>query len=163
MAALSRRRIYRSHATLDRLVQHLKRSGQRVVLTNGCFDLLHVGHIALLERAKRLGDVLVVAVNSDRSVKRLKGPQRPIVPEGERARVLAALACVDAVTLFDEDTPARLIARLCPDVLVKGADWAAGQIIGEKAVRRAGGRVVRIPLVRGRSTSDLIARIRRLH
>ena len=154
--------IQRSHASLARLMSRLKRAGKRIVFTNGCYDLLHVGHVALLERAKRLGDVLVVAINSDRSVKRLKGPRRPIVPEGERARVLAALSSVDLVTIFDEPTPARLIALLKPDVLVKGADWASGRIVGEDVVRRNGGRVVRVPLVAGSSTTKLIERIRRL-
>ncbi len=155
-------RIQRSHASLARCIQRLKRSGKRVVFTNGCYDLLHVGHVTLLKRAKRLGDVLVVAINSDRSVQQLKGPHRPLVPEQERAQVLAALASVDLVTVFDEPTPARLITLLKPDVLVKGADWAAGRIVGEDVVRRHGGRVVRVPLVGGRSTSGLIQRLKQL-
>ncbi len=155
-------RIQRSHRSLARLIQRLKQSHKRIVFTNGCYDLLHVGHVILLERAKRLGDVLVVGLNSDRSIQGLKGPGRPITPEGERARILAALASVDFVTLFDDPTPFRLIALLKPDVLVKGADWAAGQIVGEALVRQWGGRVVRLPLVAGHSTTKLIRRIRRL-
>ncbi len=144
------------------MARHWKQQGKRIVFTNGCFDLLHVGHASLLERAKRLGDVLVVAINSDRSVKRLKGPRRPIVPEADRARMLAALSSVDVVTIFDAPTPYNLITLLKPHVLVKGADWATGKIVGEDVVSRYGGRVVRVPLVSGRSTSQLMARIQRL-
>lgn len=126
-----------------------------MVFTNGCFDLLHIGHLTIFERAKRLGDLLVVGVNSDRSVRALKGPSRPLVPERERARLIAALACVDYVTIFNEDTPVALIKTLKPDVLVKGADWKASEIVGREFVTR----VARIPLVRGRSTSELIERI----
>lgn len=147
---------------LIKRVQRWKRQGKRVVFTNGCFDLVHVGHVTLLERAKRLGDRLIVAVNSDRSVRRLKGSGRPILPQRERARLIAALGCVDAVTVFDAPTPETLVARLAPHVLVKGADWAMGQMIGEEVVRRHGGRVVRLPLVRGRSTTALIQRIKQL-
>lgn len=154
--------VHRSHRSLARLIAQLKRHGRRIVFTNGCFDLLHVGHVTLLERAKRLGDILVVGINSDRSLRRLKGPRRPIVPAQERARVLAALSSVDVVTIFDEPTPYRLIALLKPDVLVKGADWVTGRIVGEDLVRRQGGRVARIPLVGGCSTTRLIRRIQRL-
>jgi rfaE bifunctional protein nucleotidyltransferase chain/domain len=153
-----------SPAALARTLAGLRRRGLRVVFTNGCFDLLHVGHVAVLERARRLGDALVVGLNSDRSVRGLaKGPGRPIVAQRERARMLAALACVDYVTIFDAPTPARLIAALRPDVLVKGADWSATQIVGAEAVRRAGGRVVRVPLVKGFSTTALIRRIAAAH
>jgi D-beta-D-heptose 7-phosphate kinase/D-beta-D-heptose 1-phosphate adenosyltransferase len=132
-----------------------------VVFANGCFDLLHPGHVLLLERAKRLGDALVVAVNSDRSVKALKGPARPVLPQRARATLVAALASVDYVTIFDAPTPAALIERLRPDVLVKGADWTRGTIVGADVVRRSGGRIVRLPVVNGYSTTQLITRIRR--
>lgn len=134
-----------------------------VVFTNGVFDLLHAGHVALLETARAEGAALVVGVNSDASVGRLAkgGANRPIVPGTDRARVLAALACVDCVVLFDEDTPLALIERLRPDVLVKGADYTRAAIVGADQVEGWGGRVVRVPLVTGRSTTDLIARMRR--
>ena len=148
-------------AALARIVRHSSARGHRVVFTNGCFDLLHAGHVKLLERAKRLGDVLIVGINSDRSMRGLKGPGRPIVPQADRALVLAALASVDYVTVFNEPTPLRLIARLRPHVLVKGADWGATKIVGRDLVRRRGGRIVRVPLLARRSTSDLIARIKR--
>ena len=133
-----------------------------VVFTNGVFDLLHVGHVTLLEAARREGDTLAVGVNSDASVRRLaKGTDRPVVPERERARLLAALACVDCVVLFDEDTPLALIERLRPDVLVKGADYARDAIVGADQVEGWGGRVVRVPLVSGYSTTQLVERLRR--
>ena len=133
-----------------------------VVFTNGVFDLLHVGHITLLEAAREEGGALVVGVNSDASVRRLaKGADRPWVPESDRARLLAALGCVDCVVVFSEDTPLALIERLRPDVLVKGADYARDAIVGADAVEGWGGRVVRVPLVAGHSTTDLIARLRR--
>jgi D-beta-D-heptose 7-phosphate kinase/D-beta-D-heptose 1-phosphate adenosyltransferase len=125
------------------------------------FDLLHYGHVDYLQKARRLGDALFVGVNSDRSVRRLKGPGRPLVPLHDRLHVLAALECVDAVTSFDDDTPERLIRRLGPDVLVKGADYRQDQIVGAADVRARGGRVVRVRLSVGRSTSRLIARIKR--
>jgi D-beta-D-heptose 7-phosphate kinase/D-beta-D-heptose 1-phosphate adenosyltransferase len=149
-----------SLAALSRAVRRAKARGATVVFTNGCFDLLHAGHVALLERAKRHGDLLVVGLNSDRSVRALKGRGRPLVPQRDRARLLAALASVDYVVIFNALTPARVIARLLPDVLIKGADWRAGTIVGTEAVRRAGGRVIRLPLVKGHSTSQLIARLR---
>lgn len=148
---------------LTTVVRRLQRQGHRVVFTNGCFDILHPGHVRLLERAKRLGDALIVAINSDRSVKALKGPRRPLLPQGARAIVVAALASVDYVTIFDESTPASLIEKLCPDVLVKGADWKRAAIVGTDVVRRRGGRVVRIPLVNGYSTTRLVARIFQQH
>ncbi len=135
-----------------------KQAGWRVVFTNGCFDLLHAAHVRLLEQARALGEALVVGINSDRSVRELKGENRPLVPEAERAEVLAALAVVDAVTIFDEATPRELIAALLPDVLVKGGDWGAN-IVGKEEVTAAGGRVVSLPYERGYSTSELIERI----
>jgi D-beta-D-heptose 7-phosphate kinase/D-beta-D-heptose 1-phosphate adenosyltransferase len=136
-------------------------AGRRVVFTNGCFDLLHPGHVALLERARAEGDFLVVGLNSDRSVREIKGEGRPVVPEAERAEVLEGLECVDRVVIYDETTPADLIAALVPDVLVKGADWAKDAIVGREVVEAAGGRVVRVELLQGRSTSALLGRIRR--
>ena len=138
-----------------------KDNGKRVVFTNGCFDLLHVGHVRLLEQARAEGDVLVVGLNSDASVQRLKGAGRPLVPQSDRAEVLAALACVDAVTTFDEDTPRELIAALRPDVLVKGGDWAADKIVGREEVEANGGKVVVVTYVEGYSTTALIERLRR--
>ena len=136
-----------------------KDNRRRVVFTNGCFDLLHPGHIRLLEQARALGDVLVVGLNSDRSLHQLKGPGRPLVPERERAEVMAALEAVDAVTVFEEPTPRELVAALVPDILVKGGDWGENEIVGRAEVEAAGGRVVRIPLLEGYSTSQLIAKI----
>jgi len=144
---------------LDRAVEavaELKRQGKRVVFTNGCFDLLHPGHTRYLAEARKLGDALLVAVNSDRSVRALKGPGRPILPQHERAEILAALGCVDYVTIFDDLTPRSVIARMLPQVLVKGADWGPGEIVGREEVEAAGGRVVSIPVVPGFSTSALI-------
>ena len=133
-----------------------------MVFTNGVFDLLHTGHITLLEAARAEGDALIVGVNRDASVRRLgKGPDRPIVPEMERARVIAALAAVDCVVLFDEDTPLELIRRLRPDVLVKGADYAPEAIVGAQDVEGWGGRVVRVPLVKDKSTTSLLQQLRR--
>ncbi len=136
-----------------------RRTGMRVVFTNGCFDLLHPGHVRYLRAARRLGDVLVVAVNSDESVRRLKGPSRPLVPEADRCEVLAALEMVDYVIVFDEDTPAALIAALVPDVLVKGGDWAPDRIVGAEVVRAHGGVVRSLPFARGYSTTALVERI----
>ena len=137
----------------------LKASGKTTVFTNGCFDILHPGHARYLYEAKGLGDYLIVAVNSDRSVRALKGPDRPIFLENERAEMVAALGCVDAVTIFDEDDPLRVIEDLIPNVLVKGGDWAEDQIIGAPVVKQAGGKVKRIPFVPGYSTTDIIQKI----
>lgn len=144
----------------ETLAERFRSRRQTVVFTNGVFDLLHPGHVRYLIGARRLGDALIVGLNSDRSVRAIKGPERPILPEAERAEILAALACVDAVVVFDEDTPYAIIARLQPDVLVKGADWAAGHIVGRDIVEARGGRVVRIPLAEGYSTTAILARIR---
>jgi rfaE bifunctional protein nucleotidyltransferase chain/domain len=149
--------------TLDEAILRFgpgKRNGRRVVFTNGCFDLLHPGHIGSLEQARALGDVLIVGLNSDGSVRQLKGAGRPVLPERERAEILAALECVDAVVIFDELTPREVIARLLPDVLVKGGDWASDQIVGREEVEAAGGRVVSIPVVAGYSTTEILRKIR---
>lgn len=135
------------------------RPGRTVVFTNGCFDLLHAGHADLLARAKALGDLLVVGLNDDASVARLKGPSRPVTPETQRAYVLASLACVDYVSLFAEDTPLELILAVKPDVLVKGGDWPVASIVGGEAVVARGGKVVSLPLVPGLSTTAVIERI----
>ena len=151
-------------ATLLELVRERaawRSAGRRVVLTNGCFDLLHAGHVALLEAARREGDVLVVAINSDASVRRLKGDGRPLVPEPERAEALRALEAVDRVVAYEEDTPLEVVKALLPDVLVKGADWAEDRVVGRAEVESAGGKVVRVRLVPGRSTTTLVERIRR--
>jgi len=139
-----------------------KRGSQRVVFTNGCFDLLHPGHIRTLEEARALGDVLVVGLNRDASVREAKGDSRPVVVEDERAELLAALEAVDLVVLFGEPTPRELIGQLLPDVLVKGADWGSTEIVGREEVERAGGRVVSIPLEPGYSTTSILEKIRKL-
>ncbi len=144
---------------LTRRLNALRRQGKRIVFTNGCFDLLHPGHVRYLRAAKRFGDALVVALNSDASVRRLKGPARPLVRQRDRCEVIAALEMVDYVTLFDEDTPRRLIARLHPDVLVKGGDWTPSRIVGADIVRAYGGTVRSLPFARGYSTSALVERI----
>lgn len=137
-----------------------KRNGRRIVFTNGCFDLLHPGHIGSLEQARALGDALLVGLNSDASVRQLKGAGRPVLPERERAEILAALECVDGVVIFDDLTPREVIARLLPDVLVKGGDWPGDQIVGREEVEAAGGRVVSIPVVPGYSTTAILRKIR---
>lgn len=144
------------------LADHLRHEGKVVVLTNGVFDLLHPGHVRYLQAARREGDALIVAVNSDRSVRAIKGPSRPITPENERAEVLAALLCVDMAVVFDEDDPRQIISRLQPDVLVKGADWALADIIGRATVEARGGRVVRVPLADAYSTSAIIRKMQGL-
>ena len=153
--------------TQEELILHVaerKRNGERVVFTNGCFDLLHPGHVRLLEWARECGDALVVGHNSDVSVKAIKGVGRPIIPQSERAEVLAALACVDYVTLFDEPTPQEIIARVLPDVLVKGPPWREEEVVGRGEVLAAGGRVELFPAVEGAaySTTEIIKRMRNL-
>lgn len=152
--------------TLNKLTERLKtlRSrGKKVVFTNGCFDIIHAGHVRYLKKARSLGDILVVGLNSDTSIKGLKGESRPIVPQRERAEVLSALEAVDFIVLFSQPTPVRLIDAISPDVLAKGADWAASNIAGADIVRKRGGRVARISLVKGRSTTNIIKRILELH
>lgn len=137
-----------------------KRNGRKVVFTNGCFDLLHPGHIRGFEMARQLGDALIVGLNSDLSVRQLKGASRPVIPEQERAEILSALEAVDAVIIFNDPTPREVIARLLPDVLVKGGDWPGDQIVGREEVEAAGGRVVSIPFVPGYSTTTILQKIR---
>jgi len=142
-------------------IERLRAAGKTIVFTNGVFDLLHVGHLRYLQQARAMGDALIVGLNSDRSVRANKGAGRPITPETERAEILSALACVDGVVVFDEDTPHEIIVALQPDVLVKGADWAADAIVGRDVVEARGGRVVRVPIEAGHSTSALVEKIRR--
>lgn len=148
---------------LAKMLDPLKEAGKRIVFTNGCFDLLHVGHVRYLKDAKAEGDVLIVGLNSDRSVRQIKGLSRPIVSENERAEVLASLACVDYVTLFDEPDPLVTIEMLVPHVLVKGADWEEQAIVGKEFVEANGGRIVRIALAKGVSTSRIIEKIISAH
>ncbi len=141
------------------ILKSLKEGGKKIVFTNGCFDLLHLGHVRYLEEAKSLGDILVVGVNSDRSIRELKGPKRPILPAEERAEILSGLGCVDYVTIFDELDPLELISSLLPHVLVKGGDWTMETTVGREVVERAGGKVIILPFVEGASTSNLIETI----
>lgn len=143
-------------------VAEAKAAQRRIVFTNGCYDLLHPGHIRLLESARELGDILILALNTDRSVRENKGANRPIINEAERAEVAAALAAVDYVVLFDEPTPREIITRVLPDVLVKGSDWGPNEVVGREEVEAAGGRVVSIPLEPGYSTSAIIERIQKI-
>ena len=144
---------------MKRIVARLKKQGKEIVFTNGCFDILHVGHVRYLTRARKLGDILVVGLNTDRSVRMIKGEKRPIVSEEERAEVLASLEVIDYVVLFDEPDPLRVITALKPTILVKGADWQKDKIIGRDVVEGSGGRVVRVPLVPGSSSTGVIERI----
>jgi rfaE bifunctional protein nucleotidyltransferase chain/domain len=144
---------------LKKIAGILKRQGKKIVFTNGCFDILHVGHVRYLTQARKMGDLLIVGLNTDRSVRMIKGDKRPIVTEKERAEVLAALEIVDYVVLFDEPDPLRLIAALKPDILVKGADWSKDEIVGREVVEKAGGKVARIPLVPGSSSTNVIEKI----
>ena len=152
---------FASTVAIQEQSQAWRRAGKRVVFTNGCFDLLHAGHLSLLHQCANLGDILVVGINSDSSVKRLKGPERPLVPEQERAALLGALICVDAVVVFDEDTPLRLIEQVRPDVLVKGQDYRIDDVVGRELVESYGGRVELVPLLPERSTSSLLQRLQR--
>ena len=147
-------------AALERFVGDARAAGRRVVFTNGVFDILHPGHVRYLQAARAHGDLLIVGLNADASVRRNKGPARPINPERERAEVLAALACVDAVSVFDDDTPAAIIRLVQPDILVKGADWPADQIVGRDSVESRGGQVILEPVEQGYSTTEIIERTR---
>ena len=144
---------------LKPILDKLKKEGKKVVFTNGCFDILHVGHIRYLKEAKGYGDILVVAVNSDLSVKSIKGDKRPIVSQSERAEVVAALEMVDYVIMFDEDTPYNIIKKLQPDVLIKGGDWTIDKIIGRDIVEARGGKVIAIPFIEGASTTGIVERV----
>ncbi len=144
---------------MKNILEGLKRRGKRIVFTNGCFDILHIGHIRCLEEAKRRGDILIVALNTDRSIRSIKGPSRPFTPEAERAEVLSALACVDYVVIFDEPDPLGLISFLKPNILVKGGDWTPETTIGREVVEGIGGKVVIIPQIQGVSTSAIVDRI----
>ncbi|GMR05081.1 MAG: hypothetical protein BMS9Abin23_1013 [Thermodesulfobacteriota bacterium] len=148
---------------LKKELEPLRKKGKKVVFTNGCFDIIHAGHVRYLKRAGALGDILVVGLNSDESVRKIKGEKRPIVPEKERAEVVAALGFVDYVVIFNEATPLKIISEIRPDILVKGADWAAREIVGADVVKKGGGRVSRIKLLKGRSTTNIIKRILSLH
>jgi len=140
--------------------EELGRQGKRVVFTNGVFDILHPGHVRYLQTARSHGDALIVAINSDRSVRAIKGPERPVNPEAERAEVITALACVDAAVVFDEDTPHDIISAIQPDVLVKGADWAHDKIVGRDIVEARGGVVIRVKVEEGHSTTSVISKVR---
>jgi D-beta-D-heptose 7-phosphate kinase/D-beta-D-heptose 1-phosphate adenosyltransferase len=155
-------RVILGREELRRVREELRAAGRRLVFTNGCFDLLHVGHVRYLRSARALGDALLVAVNSDRSVRALKGAGRPVMSEGERAELLAALSSVDFVTVFDDESPRALIAELLPDVLAKGGDYALEEIHGREEVERAGGRVVALPFIEGASTTSIIERLRKI-
>jgi rfaE bifunctional protein nucleotidyltransferase chain/domain len=139
--------------------EQAREAGKTVVFTNGVFDLLHPGHVRYLQAARAEGDTLIIAINSDRSVRSIKGPTRPITPERERAEILGALACVDAVVVFDEETPFEIVTAVQPDVLVKGADWASDRIVGRDVVEARGGRVVRMPVEQGWSTTSIVAKV----
>ena len=150
----------KSRAGLIPIVKELKKEGKKIAFTNGCFDILHVGHIHSFREAKRNGDILIVALNSDKSVRSLKGQGRPFTPEDQRAEMLAAVMDVDYVAIFDEPDPLAIITEIKPHVLVKGEDWAEGAVIGQEVVESEGGKVIRVPLIKGVSTSRLIERIK---
>ena len=146
---------------LKNIISKLKKEGKKIVFTNGCFDILHIGHIRCLKEAKKHGDILVVGVNSDSSVRRLKGENRPYIEEKERAEIISSLEMVDYVIIFDEDTPLKIIKELKPDVIVKGGDYKEKDVVGGDFVKRYGGKVVIAPLVKGRSTSLLVEKIKK--
>lgn len=153
----------KSQRELKNIIFALKKRGKKIVFTNGCFDLLHYGHVKYLEDAKRKGDILVVGINSDASVRRIKGKKRPIINEQDRLKIIAALESVDYVVLFKEDTPFNIINLLRPDILIKGADWDKDKIVGRDIILRYGGRVATIRLSKGRSTTNLIRKIVQTH
>jgi rfaE bifunctional protein nucleotidyltransferase chain/domain len=152
-----------SWEALKNEVEHRRRRGEKIAFTNGCFDILHVGHVRYLEEARKTGDLLILALNSDASVRAIKGEKRPLVPEQERAEVVASLAAVDYVTLFDETTPLKLIEYLRPDSLVKGGDWREEAVVGRDSIRSWGGRVVLVPVVEGASTTNIVEKIRQVY
>lgn len=152
-----------SLSRLKDLLHDIRKEGKTIVFTNGCFDIIHAGHVRYLNKSKSLGDILIAGLNSDISVKKIKGEKRPIVPQKERAEVLSGLEAVDYVVIFNEPTPIRLIKAVLPDVLVKGADWAGNAIVGADVVKEAGGRIARVKLVKGRSTTNIIKKILELH
>ena len=147
-----------SQNQITKIVKKLKKSGKKIVFTNGCFDILHIGHTRLLNKAKSFGDILIVGLNSDSSVKKIKGEHRPVISENERAEVLAAVSSVDFIVKFSQPTPYQLIKKIMPDVLVKGADWKSEKIVGSEFVKK----VVRIPLVKGCSTTKIIQKLKNL-
>ncbi|MBM4308214.1 MAG: D-glycero-beta-D-manno-heptose 1-phosphate adenylyltransferase [Deltaproteobacteria bacterium] len=149
----------KTREAISQTIENLKSNGKRIVFTNGCFDILHVGHIRYLEKARSLGDILVVGLNSDRSVRTIKGPERPILPEQERAEILSGLWCVDYITLFNEPIPLELITSIKPHVLVKGGDWTKETTVGKEVVEGSGGEVVILPFVEGSSTTNIIETI----
>ena len=160
MTYTSSRSKIKSRTQLKDLLEHLRTQGRKIVFTNGCFDLLHPGHIRYLEKARGEGDLLVVALNSDSSIRKIKGPGRPIQTEDERSEVIAGLQCVNFVTLFDEETPYEIIEEMLPNILVKGGDWPIDQIVGRQTVEAHGGKVISIAFETGHSTSNIIKRIR---
>ncbi|HOK79862.1 MAG TPA: D-glycero-beta-D-manno-heptose 1-phosphate adenylyltransferase [bacterium] len=149
----------KSLKTLQKIVKNLKIQKKKIVFTNGCFDILHAGHLHLLEKAKKKGDILIVGLNSDESVRKLKGSNRPIISEKDRAYLLSGLSCVDYCVIFNEETPARVINAIKPDILVKGADYKHGEIVGEDIVRSYKGKVLRVPLLKGKSTTGIIKKV----
>jgi len=149
-----------SRQKLKIILEQAKSEGEKIVFTNGCFDIIHLGHVRLLEKAKSFGDLMVVGLNSDSSIARLKGEGRPVVPEAERAEILSAFSCVDFVTSFEEETPQNIIQELVPDILVKGADWPVSQIVGRQIVELNGGEVISIDFEKGFSTSGIIRSIK---
>ena len=148
----------KSQNQISEIVRKLKKSGKKIVFTNGCFDILHIGHTRLLDKAKSLGDILIIGLNSDSSVKKIKGKHRPIISENERAEVLAAVSSVDFIVKFSQPTPYQLIKKIMPDILVKGADWKSEKIVGSEFAKK----VVRIPLAKGRSTTKIIEKLKNL-
>jgi rfaE bifunctional protein nucleotidyltransferase chain/domain len=152
----------KSSSALEKILARARRKGKDIVFTNGCFDIIHIGHVKYLAKAKKLGDILVIGMNSDSSVRAIKGKGRPVNKQRDRAEVLSALSFIDYVTVFNESTPERLIKRLKPNILVKGGDWKIDKIVGGDFVKSLGGKVVRIPFVRGYSTSSVIDKIAKL-
>ena len=148
---------------LKKVVELQRKKGKTIVFTNGCFDILHVGHVRYLQEARKMGDLLILGLNSDASVRAIKGGERPLVPQAERAEVIASLTTVDYVTLFDETTPLRLIEFLQPDCLVKGGDWKEASVVGRDLVRSWGGRVVIVPLTEGASTTNIVEKVLRAY